>query len=392
MKLCIAGKNNIAVDCLYYAMTILDKKEICVILNETDQKKNTWQKSLAFAARKEKIEIKLIKDVQNIKNIVFLSLEYDKIIRPELFKTRKLYNIHFSLLPEYKGMYTSLLPILHGKIYSGVTLHYIDKGIDTGDIIDQAKINIENLTCKNLYFKYIEEGTKLVCANMKELLFDTVRGIPQSSRNSTYFSKTSFDFKNKEIHSCQTAYQIQQFINSMNFRVYQLPVFKKFEIYKAEILEVKSTKKQGCILFEDLEKFEISTIDYNVNLYKDYFNELIGYCKTNNLDAAKRIIHLVPNLEEFESNGWNPLIIASYYGSDKIVNLLLERGVNPNLTNLNGTTPLMYAKDAFLKNRNFRIIKLLIENGANIKAIDIYKKNIFDYTDDIELISFLKKT
>lgn len=391
MKLCIAGKNNIAVDCLYHALTFLNKSEICVVLNQTDPYKNTWQKSLAFIAQKENIEIKTIEKVQKIKDIAFLSLEFDQIIKPERFNTTRLFNIHFSLLPEYKGMYTSLLPILQGKKYSGVTLHYIDKGIDTGDIIDQTIIDIENLTSQNLYFRYLEEGTKLVCANMQRLLFDNLIAIPQSSRESTYYSKVSFDFKNKEINFYQTAYQIKHFVDALNFRSYQLPVFKEFEIYKVEISNRKSTEKPGSTIFDDIEKTELATIDYNIILYKDYFNELINFCKTNNLNAANQIIHLVSNLEEFESNGWNPLIIASYYGSDKIVNLLLEHGVNPNLTNLNGTTPLMYAKDSFLKNRNLSTIKLLIESGINIKAKDIYKKNIFDYTNDIELINFLKK-
>lgn len=391
MKLCIAGKNNIAVDCLYHALTFLNKPEICVVLNQTESYKNTWQKSLAFIAQKENIEIKTIEQVQKIKDIAFLSLEFDQIIKPERFNTTKLFNIHFSLLPEYKGMYTSLLPILHGKKYSGVTLHYIDKGIDTGDIIDQTKIDIEQLTSQDLYFRYLEEGTKLVCTNMQRLLFDNLIAIPQSSEESTYYGKVSFDFKNKEINFYQTASQIKHFVDALNFRAYQLPVFKEFEIYKVEISNRKSIEKPGSIISDDIERTEVATIDYNIILYKDYFNELVNLSKTNNLDAANQIIHLVANLEEFESNGWNPLIIASYYGSDKIVNLLLDHGVNPNLTNLNGTTPLMYAKDSFMKNRNLSTIKLLIDSGINIKAKDIYEKDIFDYINDVELINFLKK-
>ncbi len=51
MKLCIAGKNNIAVDCLHYSLSFISKKDICVVLNKTDSLKNTWQKSLGFHAQ-----------------------------------------------------------------------------------------------------------------------------------------------------------------------------------------------------------------------------------------------------------------------------------------------------------------------------------------------------
>ena len=83
--------------------------------------------------------------------IFFISLEFDKIINTSLFKTTNLFNIHFSLLPRYKGMYTSILPILNGDKISGVTLHKIDRGIDTGDIIDKCSFRLILLTQQEIY-------------------------------------------------------------------------------------------------------------------------------------------------------------------------------------------------------------------------------------------------
>ena len=57
MKICIAGKNNIAVDCLLYSLKFYDKKDICVVLNKTDKLKNSWQKSLGFYAQNLGISI-----------------------------------------------------------------------------------------------------------------------------------------------------------------------------------------------------------------------------------------------------------------------------------------------------------------------------------------------
>ena len=89
------------------------------------------------------IEVVTLQTLYEINDLLFISLEYDEIIKPEMFETNELFNIHFSLLPAYKGVYTSIFPILNGEQYTGVTLHKIDSGIDTGAIVDQMKIEIK---------------------------------------------------------------------------------------------------------------------------------------------------------------------------------------------------------------------------------------------------------
>ena len=61
-------------------------------------------------ALKNNIRTISLQQAQDIDNLIFISLEYDCLIRPQLFRTRRLYNLHFSALPQYKGMYTSAIP------------------------------------------------------------------------------------------------------------------------------------------------------------------------------------------------------------------------------------------------------------------------------------------
>ena len=98
MKICIAGKNDIAVNILeYLILKGVDKSNIFVCCNRTETGLNSWQKSLRFFAKKYNIrEIELI-EAYEIENLIFISLEFDRIVRPEKFKTKKLFNIHFSL-------------------------------------------------------------------------------------------------------------------------------------------------------------------------------------------------------------------------------------------------------------------------------------------------------
>ncbi len=87
-------------------------------------------------------------------------------------------------------MYTSAWPILNGEEKSGVTLHCIDSGIDTGDIIDQISFQLEeNETAKSLYLKYIRFGTELVIKNLPSLIAGNFVKSKQSAKKSTYYSK-----------------------------------------------------------------------------------------------------------------------------------------------------------------------------------------------------------
>ena len=103
MKICIAGKNNIAVEILLYLVELgINKENIYVTLNETDDGKDNWQRSLLKKANELNIKVNTLEDSYCIDNLLFISLEFDRIVNPNKFKTDKLFNIHFSLLPKYK--------------------------------------------------------------------------------------------------------------------------------------------------------------------------------------------------------------------------------------------------------------------------------------------------
>ena len=54
----------------------------------------------------------------------------------------RLLNIHPSLLPKFKGLHTHERAIEAGETEHGCTIHYVDEGMDTGEIIAQAKVSV----------------------------------------------------------------------------------------------------------------------------------------------------------------------------------------------------------------------------------------------------------
>ncbi len=269
MKICVAGKNDIAVNAVDYLINKLniEKKDIIAVINRNDIGEDSWQKSLKKYATDNDIVIKELQEVYEIEDLFFISLEFDRIIKTEKFKTKKLFNIHFSLLPSYKGMYTSAMPIINGEKKSGVTLHKIDNGIDTGDIIDQKEFDIDITdTCRDLYLKYIDFGFNLFKKNIDNLLQNNFIAKPQSCIGSSYYSKKAIDYSNLSIDLNKTSFEIYNQIRAFIFKEYQLPKINDFSIEKVELTNEKGIFK----LFEDNGNLiKLSGIDgYVIKAYK----------------------------------------------------------------------------------------------------------------------------
>ncbi len=67
-----------------------------------------------------------------------------RVLSPRFVKKwqGKMINIHPSLLPKYKGLNTHARAIKAGDTHHGCTVHWINEGVDEGEIIDQAHLEI----------------------------------------------------------------------------------------------------------------------------------------------------------------------------------------------------------------------------------------------------------
>ncbi len=384
--ICIAGKNNIAVDVLDHVIRHYGKENICVVCNKTETGENTFQRSLRKFALQNKIEEKTLEEIYEIDDLLFMSLEFDRIVKPHLFKDARLYNIHFSMLPKYKGMYTSAHPILNGEEYSGVTLHKIDAGIDTGDIIDQERFKIgDRDDCKALYLKYIKYGTDLVLRNMDGLISKKVIATAQTPYGSTYYSKRSLDYNDLNIDLNQTATGIGRQIRALSFRDYQLPKVFDITIIDYRILDSRSSSKPGTELVRGKSYTIISTIDHNMVLYFDRFDELMKACENGAIDQVKDICSVQKHVNEQDKNGWSPLIKATYFNQTDVVKYLLSLGADPKVKNRNGTNLLMYAKEAYKRNKENTLFKLINRIGVSEKEKDHDNHDLLYYLQKEEL-------
>lgn len=379
--ICIAGKNNIAVAVLNYIINNYKGYNIGIVCNKTETGKNHFNRSLRLFAEQKSIKEYRLEEVYGIDNLVFISLEFDQIIKPSLFLNARLYNIHFSLLPQYKGMYTSVHPILNGEEYVGVTLHKIDSGIDTGDIIDQERFAVGDSNCKELYLKFIQYGIKVVIRNLNNIIHNTVTSVPQSSYKSSYYSKASIDYRNIRIDLNQTAEGVARQIRAFSFRDYQLPKVYNKAIIDFKILDSKSNAEPGTILYENNLGIVMSTINNNIALYFDKFMELMNACALGQMDRITEICTIQKHINEQDTNGWSPLIKATYYNQVEVVLYLISVGANIHVKNRNGTNLLMYAKEAYKNYNDNTLFKLLKKFSLSEKEKDYYDHDLLFYLD-----------
>lgn len=83
----------------------------------------------------------------------------------------RILNIHPSLLPAYPGLHAWEQAVEDGAPESGCTVHYVDAGMDTGEIIAQAKVPVlEGDTAKTLHARIQEEERLLYPTVVKQVL------------------------------------------------------------------------------------------------------------------------------------------------------------------------------------------------------------------------------
>jgi methionyl-tRNA formyltransferase len=96
-------------------------------------------------------------------------------------------NAHMGLLPEYKGMNALEWSLLHGHPL-GVTVHFIDAGIDTGAVLLTRSVEPRRGdTISDLRRRAIRESVEGICAAMDGLRDGTLQAQPQQEGGRQFF-------------------------------------------------------------------------------------------------------------------------------------------------------------------------------------------------------------
>jgi methionyl-tRNA formyltransferase len=182
-----------------FAVASLDKlvqhnKNIVGVITSPDKPAGRGQKLHESAVKKYAVEKGLkILQPEKLKSEEFLqelkTLEADLFIvvafrmLPEVVWTmppQGTFNLHGSLLPQYRGAAPINWAIINGEKESGVTTFFLKHEIDTGSIIHQAKTTInESMSAGELHDVLMEIGADLVLKTVNDIEQGTVQSISQ---------------------------------------------------------------------------------------------------------------------------------------------------------------------------------------------------------------------
>lgn len=172
-----------------------------------------------------------------------ISVFYGYILKPELIEIfpQGIINLHPAYLPYNRGANPNIWSIVDGTP-AGVTLHYIDEGIDTGDIIAQSQVcKALTDTGETLYRKLEQESVDLFKAAWP--LFDTLGAHSQNeSFASQHYRKDVEKIRRIYLDRTYVAKELIDILRALTFPPYGgayfvqngRKVFMRLELYNEE--------------------------------------------------------------------------------------------------------------------------------------------------------------
>lgn len=169
-------------------------------------------------------------------------------------------NIHASLLPKYRGAAPIQWSILNGDENTGVTIMQMEKGLDTGDMLIQRKVKIEDDdTGESLFDKLTEVGADLIVEVLPLIEKGKITPVKQNDEESNYAGKITKEMG--LINFDDDAAKIERYVRGLNSwpSAYTYLNGKTLKIWKAAVAGESKKVPSGTITAVNANSFVIQT-------------------------------------------------------------------------------------------------------------------------------------
>lgn len=243
---------------------------------EKDRKGNLLETPTKKVAKENDIEVyqptKIKEEYQYILDKhpdIIITCAYGQIIPSAILDYPKYgcINVHGSLLPKLRGGAPIHHAIINGDKTTGITIMYMDKKMDSGDIISQESLPIEeNDNLDSLYEKMSHLGASLLIKTLPSIIAGTNKRHKQDETAVTFGynitkEEEKIDFNNPSI-------KIHNLIRGLSTvpAAYCFLDEKRLKIYYSELTKDRSITTPGTIQRIDKTGIYISTNDYLLKL------------------------------------------------------------------------------------------------------------------------------
>lgn len=215
----IGGRDR-GLGCVDALIKIGERVSYIFCLKEDPHEKEKYHEQIEALAKQESIPVKVTRSIKaeedinilrDLNPILIIVMGWRTVIPVEVLNipARGVIAVHESLLPKYRGFAPVNWAIINGERETGVTLFYLDEGVDSGDIIAQRKIPIGLTdTGSILYQKTKNASVEILLDYLEDIKKGTVTRIKQNEQKATYASsrtpddgEISWDVSTKDIYN-----------------------------------------------------------------------------------------------------------------------------------------------------------------------------------------------
>ena len=167
-------------------------------------------------------------------------MAYGKILPENVIKYPKYgcINLHVSLLPKYRGAAPMQRAVMDGESETGVTIMYMDVGLDTGDIIATEKFPIgEEDDFETVHDTSMLIGSRLLSDTIREIEAGRATRTPQDSSLATYAKKV--EKEDCKIDFCLSAKKLDPIIRGVT------PIPGAFAYHNGRMLKINKARHKN---------------------------------------------------------------------------------------------------------------------------------------------------
>jgi methionyl-tRNA formyltransferase len=218
--------------------------------------------------------LEFIKQAKSYNCDLFISMSFNQIFKKNICNIPRLgiINCHAGKLPYYRGRNILNWALINDEKDFGITVHYIDEGIDTGDIILQKLYPISDEdNYLTLLEKSFEECARILYEAIKIIQADKVKAIKQSLIHPVGFYCGRRGIGDEIINWNQNSRDLFNFIRAICFPGPKATTFlngNEVKINSSNLIEnaIAYKGKPGQILAKTKKGFLIKTLDTSIEI------------------------------------------------------------------------------------------------------------------------------
>jgi methionyl-tRNA formyltransferase len=249
----------------------------------------------------EKKKENYIKVLEEYKPEIVVCKAFGEIVPKEFLDYPKYgcINIHFSILPKYRGAVPIQKAILDGEKETGISIMLMSEGLDEGDILkifrEKIRRDDTNITLRE---RLVKKTTDVLIPTLRDWIAGDITPVKQKNDEATYCWQKDISKENAQINwKMQTPKQIERMVRAfipwpiawtiLPSNLNKNMAGKIIKIFRAELVKIPSGKDPGEIFAND-GKVLFATQDPLVSLRTLEF-QIEGRNKTNERDFLNGI-------------------------------------------------------------------------------------------------------